>query len=110
MRQAFSGDDAAELEIKWHIRPDDEANGRGSGYVVDSLQSAVMLLTNDSYEKVVKAAIRLGNDTDTTACIAGGIAGLKWGEESIPTRWLTALRGRDMVEPLLVRLVDHIVR
>ena len=109
VRQAFSADEAAEQELNWHIRPGDEPEGRGGGYVVDCLRSALMiLLKHDSYEKVVKAAIQLGHDTDTTACVAGGIAGLQWGEQSIPERWLTALRGRDIVEPLLARLVEHV--
>lgn len=49
--------------------------------------------------------MKYGNDTDTTAAIAGGLAGLRWGlderEGGIPSEWLSALRGRDIVEPLL---------
>jgi ADP-ribosyl-[dinitrogen reductase] hydrolase len=52
----------------------------------------------------VKAAIGLGDDTDTIACVAGGIAGLRDGVAGIPERWLTALRGRDLLDPLLARL------
>ena len=37
-----------------------------------------------NFEEIVKSAISLGNDTDTTACIAGGIAGLKFGLKAIP--------------------------
>jgi ADP-ribosylglycohydrolase len=39
-----------------------------SGYVLDSLLSARMVLQTGSYEQVVKAAVALGHDTDTTAC------------------------------------------
>ncbi len=67
--------------------PDEEPAGRGSGYVVDCLRSARLALTAGSYESVVRAAIRLGNDTDTTACVAGGLAGLRDGIEGIPQRW-----------------------
>ncbi|WP_082584313.1 ADP-ribosylglycohydrolase family protein [Noviherbaspirillum sp. Root189] len=42
----------------------------------------------------------LGNDTHTTACIAGGLAGIHFGFEAIPLRWMDALRGRDLVKPL----------
>jgi ADP-ribosylglycohydrolase len=52
--------------------------------------------------------VRLGHDTDTTAAIAGGLAGLRWGldegEAGIPREWLAALRGREMVEEILRRL------
>jgi ADP-ribosyl-[dinitrogen reductase] hydrolase len=49
--------------------------------------------------------VAMGDDTDTTACIAGGIAGLRSGIDAIPPRWRDALRGRDLVDPLLARLV-----
>jgi ADP-ribosylglycohydrolase len=80
--------------------------GRGSGYVVDCLHSARLALTEPSYEGVVKAAIALGNDTDTTAAVAGGIAGIMFGIEGIPTRWRQDLRGRELLDPLRDRLLD----
>lgn len=71
---------------------------QGSGYVVDSLWSAVhCLLSTGSYEACVKRAVALGNDTDTTACIAGGLAGLVYGVEGLPQRWRDALRGQDLI-------------
>lgn len=75
---------------------------QGSGYVVDSFWSAMhCVLSTHSYEDCVKRAVALGNDTDTTACIAGGLAGLVYGEDAIPKRWLAALHGRTTVESLL---------
>jgi ADP-ribosylglycohydrolase len=91
-------------ELESHIRPDDAPEGDGSGYVVDSLRSARWAVEQGGYEEAVRAAISLGHDTDTTACIAGGIAGLLDGVEAIPRRWLDNLRGRDLVEPLLASL------
>ncbi len=108
MYEAFASEDDVVDELKSQIHPEDEPEGKGSGYVVDSLRSALMVLNNDSYEKIVRAAVQLGDDTDTTACIAGGIAGLRYGEEAIPERWRNGLRGRDIVEPLLQRLVEHV--
>ena len=51
-----------------------------------------------------EAAVALGDDTDTTAAVAGGIAGIRDGIGAIPTRWAEGLRGRWMFEPLLRRL------
>lgn len=34
----------------------------------------------------------LGDDTDTTACITGGLAGAEFGYNNILHRWLNALR------------------
>jgi ADP-ribosyl-[dinitrogen reductase] hydrolase len=76
----------------------------GTGYVVDCLHSARWALRQGSYEHVVKAAISLGHDTDTTACVAGGIAGIRDGVSAIPARWLDGLRGKQMVEAILARL------
>ena len=99
---------ADEAELEFHIRPDDPAPGRGSGYVVDCLRSARWAVERGGFEAAVRAAIGLGHDTDTTACVAGGIAGLRDGASGIPRRWLDALRGRALVDPLLARLVERV--
>ena len=96
----------AELEA--HIRPDEPPKGKGSGYVVDCLHSARMAVEAKTYEAVVKGAIALGDDTDTTACVAGGIAGIRDGVRAIPARWLNLLRGKEIVEPLLQGLLQHL--
>lgn len=70
---------------------------QGSGYVVDTFWSAWHALTTTSdYADCVKTAVALGRDTDTTACVAGGLAGLVYGEEGIPERWLSALHGKEL--------------
>jgi ADP-ribosylglycohydrolase len=75
---------------------------RGSGYVVDSLWSAIdCLLGTTDYESCVRRAIMLGNDTDTTACIAGGLAGLFYGYRGIPSKWVEVLKGNALVEKVL---------
>ncbi len=73
----------------------------GTGYVVDCLLSAKRACEEHSYERIVRTAIRLGHDTDTTACVAGGIAGIRHGKIGIPSRWLNAFRGQDILQPLL---------
>lgn len=78
---------------------------KGSGYVVDSLWSAIRcVLATSDYENCMRNAISLGNDTDTTACIAGGLAGMIYGEKGIPMRWKTKLQGQTIVEDVLGRL------
>ena len=93
-----------EQELEWSIRPDEPWEGKGSGYVVDSLRSAFMIMCEaHSYEEAVKRAVLLGDDTDTTACITGGLAGIYFGYSGIPERWRRALRGTEEVEQLLAR-------
>ena len=81
-------------------------SGRGTGYVVDSLRSVRAVMDAGSYEAVVKAAIQLGNDTDTTAAIAGGIAGLRDGIDAIPVRWRNGLRDSELFMPMLAQVSD----
>jgi ADP-ribosylglycohydrolase len=96
----------AREELEAHVRPDSADPGKGSGYVVDCLRSARDCVKAErTYEGVVKAAVALGHDTDTTACVAGGIAGLRDGVGAIPERWMKALRGRDVAEPLIESLL-----
>ena len=101
------GENAPEREeLEWSIRPDDPPEGTGSGYVVDCLRSARWATQAGSYKQVVKAAISLGNDTDTTACVAGGIAGIRDGINAIPERWRTRLRGEELYRDELQQLVN----
>ena len=77
----------------------------GSGYVIDAFWSAWDALAGArDYRETIERAVRHGNDTDTTACIAGALAGLHWGVDAIPADWLRRMRGRDIVEPLVGRL------
>jgi ADP-ribosylglycohydrolase len=92
----------AELEA--HLAPDPPATPTGSGYVVDALHSARVALEEGSYEAVIQRAIAFGNDTDTTACIAGGLAGIRFGESGIPLAWRALMRDAPVVERLLARL------
>lgn len=77
----------------------------GRGYVVDSFWSAWEAFAEaDSYRSAVVRAVKYGGDTDTTACISGGLAGAYWGVAGIPAEWLAGMRGTDIVEPLLQTL------
>jgi ADP-ribosylglycohydrolase len=95
--------DALENEIQ----PDKAHNVRGTGFVVDCLFSAKASVAAGPYETAVKAAISLGQDTDTTACVAGGIAGVRDGIGAIPMRWRDRLRGRDEADKLLEKLLSR---
>jgi ADP-ribosylglycohydrolase len=105
LRAIYDVSSRERAELEESVRPDDPPNGKGGGYVLDCLNSARLVMGAGRYEDVVKAAIALGNDTDTTACVAGGIAGLRDGHEAIPLRWRQGLRGQEMAVPLLGRLL-----
>ena len=69
-----------------------------SGFVLSTLNASVWcLLRETSYSATVLRAINLGGDTDTTACVVGGLAGLIYGRDGIPEEWFHELaRKRDL--------------
>ncbi|MBQ9041296.1 MAG: ADP-ribosylglycohydrolase family protein [Eggerthellaceae bacterium] len=77
--------------------PRDEV--KSGGFVLDTLGAAIWCFANTaSYAECVLAAVNLGGDSDTTACVAGALAGAYYGYESIPGEWIEALRGKDVIE------------
>ena len=65
-----------------------------NGSVWTCLAEAVWAVRNHSnFSDVVTAAIDLGGDTDTVACVAGAIAGATYGIQGIPSRWTTYING-----------------
>ena len=75
---------------------------RSGGYVLDTLGAALWCFANTStYADCVLTAVNLGKDTDTTACVAGALAGAHYGYGSIPKEWLETLRGKDIIETCL---------
>lgn len=95
-------------ELDEQVRPDQPAGGKGSGYVVDCLHSARLALQQATFTDVIQHAIALGDDTDTTAAVAGGIAGLRFGFSAIPERWVSHLAEKETVEQLLTPLCARV--
>jgi len=78
---------------------------RGTGYVVQSLEAALWCFwQTDSYEDCVLLAANLGDDADTTAAIAGQVAGAFYGESGMPVKWLAILTMRQEIAELADRL------
>lgn len=82
---------------------------KSSGYVVDSFEAAVWCLLNtDNYRECVITAVELGDDTDTVAAIAGGLAGIYYGiggENGIPEEWIEVLARKDWILKMLEKAV-----
>jgi ADP-ribosyl-[dinitrogen reductase] hydrolase len=96
------------FELDAHVRPEAEPSGSGSGYVVDCLNSARLAARETTFERVIRKAVSIGDDTDTTAAVAGGFAGVRHGLSGIPERWLVALSERSLAEPLIARLLERV--
>jgi ADP-ribosylglycohydrolase len=71
---------------------------KSSGYVVDTLEASLFcFFKGESYEDTVLGAVNLGGDTDTTAAVTGGLAGIYYGFEKIPERWVDRIEKRDEI-------------
>ena len=98
LRQVADADDNRELHYYSRIidrsvyeLPADEIES--SGYVVDTLEAALWCLANtNSYRECLLWAVNLGEDADTVAAVAGSLAGLYYGYDSIPHEWLAGLK------------------
>jgi ADP-ribosyl-[dinitrogen reductase] hydrolase len=78
---------------------------RGSGYVVDGLEAALWCVwTTDTFEAAILEATNLGDDADTTAAVAGQVAGAIYGIEGIPAHWRDKVAMRELIVGLADRL------
>ena len=72
---------------------------KSGGYTISSLEASIWcLLNNNSYKDTILEAVNLGYDTDTTACIVGGLAGIYYGYDEIPKEWISQLARLDYIE------------
>lgn len=95
--------------LKGDIAKLNENEIQSSGYVLHTLEASIWcLLTTDNYKDAVLKAVNLGEDTDTTGAVTGGLAGLIYGLESIPEKWLQQIARYDDIENLAERLADKI--
>lgn len=82
--------------------PEDEISS--SGFVRHTLEASLWCLTTtENYRDCVLRAVNLGGDTDTTACVAGALAGAAYGFEAIPRDWVETLRGSTQLDAMAER-------
>ena len=81
---------------------------RPNGFTVTALQAAVAAVTQTDVpllrpaeqefpclhlQRALHAAVRIGDDTDTVAAIAGGLLGARWGASAVPWHWRRLVHG-----------------
>ncbi|MGQ9643784.1 MAG: ADP-ribosylglycohydrolase family protein [Ignavibacterium sp.] len=95
--------------LKSDIHKLNENQIQSSGYVLHTLEASIWcLLTTDNYKEAVLKAVNLGNDTDTTGAVTGGLEGLLYGIDNIPTNWIKQIARNDEIENLAERLGNKI--
>lgn len=84
------------------------------GYVVHTLEAALWCLMNsESYADCVLMAVNLGGDTDTTAAVAGGLAGILYGtdnEKGIPKKWIEQIVKKEWIEDICSKAKEALTR
>lgn len=79
------------------------------GFVVNTMHWVLYwLLTSDTYLEVVTGAANEGNDSDTVAAIAGGLAGLACGFEKLPKEYCEVLVEKKEITRLANELANLI--
>ena len=93
--------------LKSNINEFEEDKIYSSGYVLHSLEASFWcILNSSSYKETVLKAVNLGEDTDTTATIAGGLAGLIYEYNEIPTEWINVLARKNDITDLCIKLEE----
>ena len=79
-----------------------ETEIKSGGYVVNTLEAALWCFLNtDNFTDCVLKAVNLGSDTDTTAAIAGSIAGAYYGTAGIPAEWLDCIARKEWIAEII---------
>ncbi len=105
-------DDDHEAEWEWFkllFKADfaalPESEIKSTGYVLSTLEASIWCFLNtDNYKDAVLKAVNLGGDTDTIAAITGGLAGLYYGYDNIPSNWCEKIAGQHLINNLLNKI------
>jgi ADP-ribosyl-[dinitrogen reductase] hydrolase len=101
----FAGKIEKILGGSWRSKRRDEISS--SGYVAHSLEAAIWSVARTGdFQSAVLMAANLGGDADTTAAVAGQLAGAVYGYAGIPETWLETLSWRHRITELAVNLLS----
>ena len=115
-QEFYTNDERFESELSYFDRvfsydiqnlPRDEISS--SGYVLSSLEASIWCILNTgSYKDCILKAVNLGFDTDTTACIVGGLAGIYYGYDNLPGEWIDTMVEKDYIDEIIDDFVDSL--
>jgi ADP-ribosyl-[dinitrogen reductase] hydrolase len=103
---------SGELSRFRHILGDNlavlpEGEVLSTGYTLHTLHASLWCLaTTRNFQDCVLKAVNLGYDTDTTGCVAGGLAGVAYGFKSIQSDWINQLARKGDVDCLFHEFAD----
>ncbi len=74
---------------------------RSNSYIVNTLESVLWIINNtNSFEEALIGAINLGGCTDTIGALTGSIAGILYGYDNIPERWINDIKKLNYAEKI----------
>ena|SRR6266516_7041226 len=78
-----------------------------SGYVAHTLEAAIWSVGRTAdFRSAVLLAANLGEDADTTAAVAGQLAGALYGAASMPKHWRERLAWSARIQEMAAALID----
>ncbi len=82
---------------------------QSGGYVIYTLEAGIWcLLNSNTFAEVVLKAVNLGDDTDTTGIVTGGLAGITYGINAIPEDWIKVIARKEGIEKLFKDFLDSL--
>ena len=89
--------------------PEEEV--QSSGYVIHTLEASIWcVLNSDTFTEAVLKAVNLGDDTDTTGIVTGGLAGVCFGIKAAPEEWINAIARKEDIEKLFKGFIDSLTK
>ena len=80
---------------------------RGTGYVVHSLEAALMAFYHsETFEHGCLMAVNLGDDADTIGAVFGQIGGAYYGVQNIPATWQNYLALNELIRKFADQLFE----
>lgn len=100
-RKLIAGEDLEDLGFD-EIKNKNEDAIQSTGFVLHTLEASIWCILNtNSYKDAVLKAVNLGDDTDTTAAVTGGLAGIIYGYDEIPRKWIDKLKNKKLIDACL---------
>lgn len=96
-----------ERIIKYDISKYSLDTIKSTGFVVDTLESALWVILNtESFNEAIIGSVNLGGDTDTIAAITGSIAGILYGYDSINEKWIKDIKNKELLSKYIYEFTN----
>ena len=96
-----------ESIIKYDISKYSLDTIKSTGFVVDTLESALWVILNtESFNEAIIGSVNLGGDTDTIAAITGSIAGILYGYDSINEKWIKDIKNKELLSKYIYEFTN----